>query len=427
MSAIGTQPAGRRRTARVSADGAPSVGARQAASTTDAASRAGAVRQGLGAVPCDEWDGLVGPGDAALRHGYLTAWEQAELQGLRSLPVLARRAGDGRLVAACPGYLYDLDMAGVRSPRMAAVLAVLRRLWPRLLFARTYELGSPSPLTNPFLCLDEVSRRQQTAVLIDAAVREAHEAGAALVLVQNFTSLQTPAAVTLRSLGFAGIPMLPSAVVDLRFSSFEDYLSSMRSQYRRRARQTLRRSEELHVEHLHSFAEFAEELARLWRLIYDRASEIRREILTAEFFRAAAAVEQLSVLLLRRRDGSIASFALLLDDAPMLSFLQCGFAAEDARDQGAYFRLLYELIRLGIEGGYEQLDLGVTTLTAKLDVGAVPVPLFAWLRHRSPVVQRVMVGLANGPLSQRMPEQRHVFRDGCASASELVARRKLAV
>ena len=75
--------------------------------------------------------------------------------------------------------------------------------------------------------------------------------------MQNFTSLAGPAADELRRLGFAGVPIMPTAVVDVSFGSFDEYLSGMRAPYRRRARQTMKRSAELRIEHVDEFAALA--------------------------------------------------------------------------------------------------------------------------------------------------------------------------
>jgi predicted N-acyltransferase len=343
---------------------------------------------------------------------------------LRSCPAVAYGA-DGALVAACPGYFYELDLVGVRLPAAAGLMSRVRQVKPGLLCAVTYELGSPTPLTNPFLAADRSLRARAVKELIAAALEEGERAGAQFLLVQNFTSLTGPAAEELRQLGFAAVPILPTAVVDLQFDSFEGYLAAMRAQYRRRARQALKRSKDLQVEHVSDFAQYADALARLWRLIYDRAREVKREILTPGYFAAMSALEDSSVLLARRRDGSIAAFALLLRDDPWLSFLQCGFDEQAARSEGSYFRLLYEIVRVGIEGGFEQVELGITTLEPKLDIGGVPVPLFAWVKHRNPLLQRVLRAYANGPMRPHSAEPRKVFKEPPASAAELVARRSL--
>jgi hypothetical protein len=393
-----------------SADSAPRLTARPAAS--------------LPSIQAEEWDQLVGDGSGSLGHGYLAAWENVELAGLRSRPVLAFAEGCSSPVAACPGYFYDLDLPTVRHPQGSGAVNAIRRVLPRFLIARTYELGSPTPLTNPFLVADERLRAAAVRALIEAGLAEAERGGAEFTLVQNFTSPNTPAGQVLGELGFAGVPILPTAVISLPYGSFEEYVGAMRAQYRRRVKQALKRSGHLTVEHRGDFADLADELARLWRAIYDRASEVRREVLTPEYFRALARVDQASVLLTRRPDGSMASFALLLDERPWLSFLQCGFE-EAGRREAAYFRLLYEIVRFGIEAGYEHIELGITTLEPKLDVGAVPVPLFAWLKHRNPVIQHLLLALARGPLRPPKVAPRHVFKEAPPSGREIVAQRAL--
>lgn len=387
--------------------------------------RARVVDEGLAAVPRRQWDALLPAGSGPLEHGYLTAWERAELAGLRSRPVVAFAPGSDSLLAACPGYFYELDMMAVHVPVVGGVVRALRRLLPGLLRAWTYELGSPTPLGEPFLVADERHRRSAIDRLVAAAVSEGERMGAQLFLVQNFASATGPAAEALGRLGFASVPVPPTAVVALPYRSFEDYLGAMRSKYRHRAHEWFERSRHLTIERVWSFADLAEELARLWRLVYDRASEVKREVLTPSFFRMVSYLENTSVLLARRGDGSIASFGLLLSDGPFMSFMQCGFDARAGRTEGAYFRLLYEIVREAIEEGCGQLELGITTLGPKLDLGGVPVPLFAWVRHRNPVMQRALVALANGPMRPARVEPRRALKDGPPPVLELLRRRSV--
>jgi predicted N-acyltransferase len=393
--------------------------------TVPAGSLVGETVDSLSSLAPEEWDAIDGSVSAALSHGYLTAWEQAELSGLRSRPVIVRTRDRESHVAACPGYFYDLDLVGVRFPRGEEILRGVRRLFPALLYARTYELGSPTPLTRPFLIGDDVLRARAVEALVSAAVEEGRRRKASFLLLQNFTARGGPVAADLKRLGFVPVPIMPTAVVDLPYASFEDYLGAMRAQYRRRARQAFKRSDGLRVESHERFDELAEELARLWRLIYNRAREVKREILTPAYFEAVSALPESNVLVLRRPDESVAAFALLLLDGPWLSFLQCGFEAEEARLKGIYFRLLYEIIRFGIERGFQQVDLGITTLDPKLDVGGVPVPLFAWLRHRNAMIQRLLQALADRLMTPASVESRHVFKESPASAQELLSRRGL--
>jgi predicted N-acyltransferase len=366
------------------------------------------VADGLCSLEAEEWDALVQPGRGPLRRAQLLAWEECELDELRSRP-LVLRAATGELVAAAPGYVYDLDAAAVQESWIARMLQAARSFAPRLLTMRVLELGCAVPLTPPFLtspCVDPLAAAE---ALLDAALREADEEEADMVIVQDFPDDGQWQELFLER-GFSRIPMYPTTVVGIEWSSFDDYLGAMRSSYRRRARTVLERSAHLTPELVEDFAPLAGDLARLWRHVFDRATEYRRELLTPAYFTAAAADPAARVLLLRRPDGSIASFATLYDDPPVLRFLSCGFEAEAGRREAAYFRLLYEIVRVGIDERFERVDLGMTTAEPKFDVGGRPVGVASWIRHRNRLLHRSFAALGAGLFAPQAPEPRNVFK-----------------
>lgn len=366
--------------------------------------------ESLSAIEADEWDALVAPGSGPLRHAALRAWERCELAELQSRPLVIR-GRDGELLAAAPAYHYDLDTVSINQSAVTRILQATRRVAPRLLMLRVYELGSAAPLMPPFLHGPDVDREAAARQLLEAALREVEDEHGDLLVVQDFRREDSPLAPLFEELGFSSIPMHPTIVVDLPFSSFEEYAGAMRSNYRRRLKTVGKRSAHLAPELVRDFAPLAEELSRLWRLVYERATEYRRELLPPRYFEAVAEDDATSVLLMRRPDNSIASFALLVDDDPVLHFLSTGFAEAAGIDEGAYFRLLYEIVRVGIEGGFRSVNLGMTTAEPKLDVGGVAVPLAAWVHHRNGLLQRSFAYLGSGPFGPDDPEPRRVFKD----------------
>ena len=359
----------------------------------------------------EEWDELVSANQGPLRHRFIEAWRRVELAGLQSVPLVARE--DGEVVAAVHAYAYDMDMAAGIDARLERAVGLLRRVWPRALVARVFEIGTPTPVVNPFLARGE-PREEVIDALVEAALARAGDAGAQLMIVQNFESeaYRVGIAASLESHGFEPLPIPPTVVLQLPYSSFDEYLDAMRSQYRRRARKVIEQSSHLEPVALHDFAEPAQELARLWHLVWSRAKELKREVLPAAFFEAASALDYVTVLALRRPDGSIASYALLLEDRPWLHFLYTGFEREAGEQEGAYFRLIYEIARYAIENHFPSVNLGMTTIEPKLDAGGTVVPLLAWVRHRRPLLHRVSIALGRGPLAPKPVPPRQVFKSG---------------
>lgn len=365
---------------------------------------------GLDRIEPEEWDALIPAGAGALRHGFLRAWEQVELSRLKSRPLVVREPGSRRLLAAAPGYHYELDLAAVQHSVPPRMLDAVRRLLPGFLNAPVYEIGAPAARIDPLLLSSTVDPQAAAGALVAASIDEAHKLGAQMIVVQDLVSPDGALAAALRVRGFSPVSSLPTVAVELEFPSFDAYLAAMRAKYRRRTRWVLRKSAHLRAERVGDFGPLAGELARLWRCVYDRATETKREILTPSFFEAAAGLAECSALVLWRADGSIAAFALLLEDAPWLHFLQCGFEAAAGRDEHAYFRLLIEIVRAAISGGFRFAHLGCTTVGPKLDVGGQPIALGAWIRHRNPLLQRIFALGGNGRLGPAPVAPRRVFR-----------------
>jgi hypothetical protein len=234
--------------------------------------------------------------------------------------------------------------------------------------------------------------------------------------VQAFTEDDAAVAQVLRRFGFEPVPLYPRFAIRIKHRTFDEYLQAMRSSYRQRARRWMKGTPP-GFEMRSSFEAWAPQFASLAEAMAARAREYRRETLEAEFFLRLARVPGTSARVLRRPDGSLKFFNLDLEDGPFLRPLYVGFEKEDASLDGVYFRMCYDLVRCGIEGGFQEIDFGITAGAAKMSIGAEAVNTHAWIRHENKAVHRALVWLGNGALAPPRPVALHVFRDGQASAS----------
>jgi predicted N-acyltransferase len=138
------------------------------------------------------------------------------------------------------------------------------------------------------------------------------------------------------------------------------------------------------------FAPLAEQLAGLWRQVYDRASECRREILHPVFFTRISEElgEDSAVLLLEQGDRPLA-FGLLLREEKQLLWPYCGLDYAANEKYELYFNLLYEIVHHAIRSGIRDIDMGITTLDAKKRVGAEVQPLHMFMRHCNPLFRQI--------------------------------------
>jgi hypothetical protein len=333
----------------------------------------------LDALPAG-WDALLGPGQGVVGADFLRACT-GTLPGLRWRPLVAR--GGGALSGGAPAFLHAV------------------RLLPGLR-ARVLELGPPC-CPGPGLLARDPGVAGELLAAIDAQVGRDVD----LIAVRDVAGAGGDVAEDLHARGFALLTMRDTFVVDTGFASFDAYLGAMRAPYRRRAAQLLARP--LRARVVDRFGDRAGELARLVGLTTARSRDSRAEIVDAAVIRAWSECARTAALLIDD-GGALLSAGLLVDDPPVLHFLRCGFDERVGRDSGAYLRLLYELVRHAIARGCRYLDLGVTSAEPKLRIGARPLALAVYGRHRNPLAQAAL--RARGRRLRAEPiEIRHVFRD----------------
>lgn len=213
--------------------------------------------------------------------------------------------------------------------------------------------------------------------------------------------------------GFAKAETCPRCVLDLRWSSFEDYLGDMRSAYRRRYNQALNKSAALKAYFLSDNQDFSQELYRLYEGVFER-SPYKLEKLSLNFFRSP----RFKILVLEL-DKRPCGFIQLLANGPELIFEFVGFDYEKNHQYDLYIRLLLEIVRYGLEQGFKTIDFGQTADEAKLKLGARYEKLYAFAHHHNPVINFVLQKTASRLGYKALDENRfHVFKTAGTAGRE---------
>lgn len=188
--------------------------------------------------------------------------------------------------------------------------------------------------------------------------------------------------------GYAKGLTCPKCILKNRFSSFEDYLSCLRSGYRYRYKKCLKSSAALTLEYLEDNRDFTEEMYACYLQVYNK-SHVRVEKLPIEFFRG-----RYFKIFVLRHEGRVVGFGQMLENGPELIFEFVGvdYAYNDTFD--TYHRILLEITRYGIEQGFETIDFGQTADESKLKLGAEYTMLYAYLHHTNPLVNALNKRLA---------------------------------
>ena len=162
-----------------------------------------------------------------------------------------------------------------------------------------------------------------------------------------------------------GIPYgrtLDTCIFDNNYEDFETYVSALRSPYRRRLRQALRRLGTVRIERIHNET-FDDQLYALYKAVLNR-SKYPLETLPIEFFKTSK--DDIHVFY---HDQKPVAFVMVKVEKDRLYFLFGGmnYAKRDALD--LYYNMLIYILRLGIKQKSKTIYFGQTAESSKERLG----------------------------------------------------------
>lgn len=230
-----------------------------------------------------------------------------------------------------------------------------------------------------------------------------------IVLIKDLASEDMEAARALEPLSFRSLETEPDMQLELpeQWRSFEDYLASLNTKYRKAARQTIKEIDAagVRIEGVLDVAAHAERLHALYLQVQERAA-VRPVTIARDYLPALA--RELGAdfrCTLARRDDEVVGFVTTLRDRDTAIGYYIGFDAQANVELPLYFRLLQVVVADALELGCRRLSLGRTALDPKARLGAKPHPQHVWLRHRVPVANLVLRHLSAGVHHDEAPER----------------------
>ena len=169
---------------------------------------------------------------------------------------------------------------------------------------------------------------------------------------------------------------LSTFVFENRFTSFDEYLSALRSPYRRRMRQALKRRRQMRIQ---KTAFLAEHYALYLDVLKRSAHPL--ETLPQQFFASFGEIYSFQSL-----SNELLAFVQVMIKGDKMAFLFCGFKKEHVKAYDIYYNMLLFLVQLGIENGVSEIDFGQTSEESKLKIGCLERPKYMYIHHHNPLL-----------------------------------------
>ncbi len=360
-------------------------------------------------IDAARWDSLVGNAAITRSHAYLSAIEAAGIEDCQYFyPVIFNSRNE--MVAHACVYTITTDFAQLLPPVLQPLVALVRQAWGNFLRARITECASPLVVGHSLSICPSAPRAALVKKIADATTDIAHSQRSVVVLLRDFLGQESADIAALREHGFNLVSNMPLARIRVRWKSHAEYLAAMRPHYRKDVQRRLRLAGVAQsVRTLHVFADLAEQFLAQARVIYASSRGFKREALTADYYRAMDhTLDANSRVLVVMRDGHEVAHGMVLTDEnhTVATF----FGRDPGPPDKAWFLLVDEVIRLGIERGSRYIHLGLGSYRAKALVGAEFEPLTICCKSSYAWVNWLMRALPN-VVNRRPIAHKHIFLD----------------
>ena len=127
------------------------------------------------------------------------------------------------ICAIQPFFILDLDLLVGTRPLVGRLTNFIRRFWPGFMRARTLMMGCAAG-EGHLDGSDEAARLLSARLLASAIVKEARNLKARLVVLKEFSAKYRSALDCFVHKKFTRIPSLPNVILNIDYSSFEEYI-----------------------------------------------------------------------------------------------------------------------------------------------------------------------------------------------------------
>ena len=356
----------------------------------------------------EEWDFIVSENQILNSYGYLKAIEDAKINNNEVKYRYFLFYINNKLIANATVVIFDSSMPS--SPENKRGL--IEKLFPNLLKIKFIESGFPTAIGNAINIKDEKYLQEIIELFDKELILLAKEEKTSLIIIRDITTYERKKFDFLFTRKYKIALNFPDTLLKVAHSSFADYLSDLNSKRRHEIKHHLKIFAEKNctVEKIYYFSSYCEDLYKLWHNTYSKAKDYQREILTVDYFRNIAnLLKEKAFILLCKKEGKPIGFTMFIENKNTLISTYCGLDYDYTKECHTYFVLFYKSIEETITQKKKYLELGVTNYNPKIEIGAIPEPVFIYGKSTNPFFNLFFVNLLKMINTSPSFNKRHIF------------------
>jgi hypothetical protein len=208
------------------------------------------------------------------------------------------------------------------------------------------------------------------------------------IFVKDFKQESLQSTRQFLNFGYSEIKVEPNMIVQLdpEWKTFEDYKNILKSKYRVKANKADSTSSALETRLFteHDFEAYKEELQALYQNTIANASFNAQVLNLNTYIHLRATFKDDFIVKAYFLEDKLVGFLTALVNKNALDAHFIGLDYQLNKSHAIYPRILNDYVRLGIEKKVSSINLGRTASEIKTTVGAIPLELSCYIKHKNP-------------------------------------------
>lgn len=337
------------------------------------------------------WDSLIEQSNIYLSYSYLAALEDTMSQEMDFYYSLSFDANEKPVLAAAFQVVLFSDNSIKNSPLEEKYCGLKNKLlsFNLLVCGNVFSDGE-----NGFLYSNSLSKKE--AVIELSAIAEEikktskkHKKKLPVVLFKEFWAKEDTYTKSFKKQSFTEFMIDVNMVLPIHSSwnTMDDYLFSLKTKYRTRAKSVYKKSEELVIKSLNTeeIAANENEISALFENVVENASFSLGALKVAAFAKFKQELGDKFIFKAAFYEGKMVGFCTAFFHRNTLEANYVGMDYSLNLDKCIYQRLLYEYVETALELNAKELHLGRTSELIKSAIGAVPENMKLYAKHKSTI------------------------------------------
>jgi predicted N-acyltransferase len=322
--------------------------------------------------------------DGFFTYGWFKAIETQS--SVKMTPIYIAVYNGGKVVAIAPCFVDSIGDFFSYGPKLTPYFHRIVSLGQKLRFYDSHALLCCSPFCfrSKLLFEDNLDEKHILSLLaskLDLVCKEKRFLFSAFLFVSEFDELLRE---NLQHHGYEEFRSITTYYLEVKWSSFEDYLKSLKKRTERKVRREMREFERQHVvEDQAEFGESSDRLSKLASNLVSKYSESQQESMFASLFlKLSEHASDKAKLFVAKKNNELVGFSLSLRHNDVLDVWMTGFDYDvQSKTDFAYFNLCFYMpIQWAISEGITKIYYRWKSEGAKVKRGCVPETNYAFVK-----------------------------------------------